>query len=457
MGLVALYCRLFCAIIRILRRFVSLVLPITANINSLGHLEIGGCDTVELARQYGTPLFIMDEATLRGQCRTFMQAFGAKGIEFDVVYASKAFSCTAMCQIAKQEGLGLDVMSGGELYTAIKAGFPMDKVLMHGNNKTPEELALALDNNIGRVVVDGFHELELLDKIAGEKGKVQPILLRITPGIKPQTHSYIQTGQIDSKFGFGLQDGLAMSAIKKSLELKNVELKGLHAHIGSQIFELGSFAKAIEIIMEFVKQIKDETGFVAREFNAGGGLGIQYKAVDEPSTIEEFASVVVDGVVREAQHLGLPVPKIMVEPGRSIVANAGVTLYTVGTIKEIANIRTYVSVDGGMSDNLRPMLYGAVYEALLANRAQEKATTMVTVAGKHCESGDILVRDIELPHPEAGDILCTPATGAYGYVMANNYNRQPRPAVLLVNNGEARAIIRRETFEDLVRLDASIE
>lgn len=434
-----------------------MVLPITANVNSLGHLEIGGCDTVELTKQYGTPLFIMDEATLRGQCRGFMEAFGAKGVDFEVVYASKAFTCTAMCEIAKQEGLGLDVMSGGELYTAIKAGFPMEKVLLHGNNKTPEELELALDNNIGRIVVDGFHELELLNRMAAEKGKVQPILLRITPGIKPQTHSYIQTGQIDSKFGFGLQDGLALSAVKKSLELENIELKGLHAHIGSQIFELGSFTRAVEIIMEFFKQIKDETGVTLGELNAGGGLGIRYKAVDEPSTIEEFASVVVDGVVREAGRLGLPVPKIMVEPGRSIVANSGVTLYTVGTIKDIQNVRTYVSVDGGMSDNLRPMLYGAVYEVLLANRAGEQATTMVTVAGKHCESGDILVRDVEIPHPEAGDILCTPATGAYGYVMANNYNRQPRPAVLLVNNGEARVIIRRETFEDLVRLDASIE
>lgn len=434
-----------------------MVLPVTARINSKGHLEIGGCDTVELAEKYGTPLFVVDEKTLRGQCRAYTEAFAAKGADFEVIYASKAFTCIAMCQIAKQQGLALDVMSAGELYTAIKAGFPMEKIFLHGNNKTPGELELALDNNVGRVVVDGFYEFELLNRIAGEKGKVQPILLRVTPGIKPQTHSYIQTGQVDSKFGFGLQDGLALSAVKQAIAMKNITIRGIHAHIGSQIFELGSYAKAIEIIMEFIKQVKDETGLVIDELNTGGGLGIKYKAIDEPSTIEEYANVIVDGVVKEAGRFGLPVPKVMVEPGRSIVANSGVTVYTVGAIKEIPNIRTYVSVDGGMSDNMRPMLYGAAYEALLANRASEKPSTVVTVAGKHCESGDILIRDVELPQPQVGDLLCTPATGAYGYVMANNYNRQPRPAVILVGNGESREIIRRETLEDVIKLDVSIE
>lgn len=433
-----------------------MVLPITARVNSEGHLEIGGCDTVELTKKYGTPLFIMDEETLRGQCRMYMEAFGSKGMDFEVIYASKAFTCVAMCQIAKQEGLALDVMSAGELYTAVKAGFPMDKIFLHGNNKTTGELELALDNNVGRVVVDGFYELELLDKIAGQKGKVQPILLRVTPGIKPQTHSYIQTGQVDSKFGFGLQDGLALSAVKQAIGMENIDIRGIHAHIGSQIFELGSYAKAIEIVMEFIRQVKNETGLVMDELNTGGGLGIKYKAVDEPSTIEEYADVIAGGVVKEAGRLGLPIPKVMVEPGRSIVANSGVTIYTVGAIKEIPNTRTYVSVDGGMSDNMRPMLYGAAYEALLANRANEQPSTVVTVAGKHCESGDILIRDVELPHPGVGDILCTPATGAYGYVMANNYNRQPKPAVILVSNGESREIIRRETLEDITRLDVSI-
>jgi diaminopimelate decarboxylase len=438
-------------------REVSLVLPITASINTKGHLEIGGCDTVELAKQYGTPLFIVDEQTIRSQCKSFTGAFGVKNANVEVIYASKAFSCIAMGQIAKQEGLGLDVAAGGELYKAVKAGFPMDRVYMHGNNKEPDEIALAIDNGVGHIVVDSFDELELLDRIAGEKNAVQPVLLRITPGIKPQTHSYIQTGQVDSKFGFGLQDGLALSAAKKAIDLEHVELKGIHAHIGSQIFELGSYSKAIEIIMAFVKQIKDETGLTINELNTGGGLGIKYRVADEPSTVEEYADVIVDGVTAEAKRLGLPMPKIMIEPGRAIVANAGVTVYTVGTIKEIPNIRTYVSVNGGMSDNLRPMLYDAVYEALLVNRAGDIPDTVVTVAGKHCESGDILIKDVTLPHPKTGDLLCTPATGAYGYVMANNYNGQPRPAVVLVNNGEAKVIIRRETFEDLVRLDESIE
>ncbi|MDI6716262.1 MAG: diaminopimelate decarboxylase [Actinomycetota bacterium] len=433
-----------------------MVLPVTAKINSKHHLEIGGCDTVELANQYGTPLFVIDEETIRAQCRRYTKAFRDKNVDFEVIYASKAFICIAMCQIANQEGLSLDVMSGGELYTALKADFPMEKIFLHGNNKTPDELEFALDNGIGRIVVDGFQELEFLDKLAGRKGLIQPILLRVTPGIKPQTHSYIQTGQIDSKFGFGLHDGFALEAVKRSLELQNVDLKGIHIHIGSQIFELGSYAKAVEIIMEFVKQISDETNFTIGELNLGGGLGIKYKAIDEPSTVEEYVDVIVDGVIKEANRLGVPIPKIMVEPGRSIVANASVTLYTVGAIKDIPGIRTYVSVDGGMSDNLRPMLYGAVYEAFLANRADERSNTIVTIAGKHCESGDILVRDVELPHPQVGDILCTPATGAYGYAMANNYNRQPRPAVILVRDGKSRVMIRRETYEDLVRMDKTL-
>ncbi|MDI6815704.1 MAG: diaminopimelate decarboxylase [Actinomycetota bacterium] len=434
-----------------------MVLPITSKVNSKGHLEIGGCDAVELVKEHGTPLFVMDEETIRGQCRAYMGAFAGKTDDFEVIYASKAFISVAMCRLVQEEGLSLDVMSGGELYTAIKAGFPVAKAFFHGNNKTPAELNLALEHGVGRIVVDGFHELELLDKIAAEKGMSQDILLRITPGIKPQTHNFIQTGQLDSKFGFGLQDGLAMSAVKKALTLGNINLKGIHAHIGSQIFELGSFAKAIEIIMGFVRDIKEETGFVVGELNTGGGLGIKYKAVDEPSTIEEYASVIVDGVKEQAAHFGIPVPRIMVEPGRSIVANAGITLYTVGTIKDIPGIRTYVSVDGGMSDNLRPMLYGAVYEALLANRVDDEAHALVTVAGKHCESGDILVRDTMLPYPKAGDILCTPATGAYGYMMANNYNRQPRPPVVMVKAGSARVIVRGETLDDLVRLDTGLQ
>ncbi|MCL5292120.1 MAG: diaminopimelate decarboxylase [Actinobacteria bacterium] len=429
------------------------VLPITAKVNGKNHLEIGGCDCVDLAKEFGTPLFVMDEEHLRSQCRRFIRAFSGGPVRTEVIYASKAFISVAMCQLVNEEGLSLDVSSGGELYLALESGFPAAKVFMHGNNKTPDELKLALEKGVVHIVVDSYDELFLLNKLAGSFGKRQKILLRITPGIKPDTHSYVQTGQVDSKFGFGLQDGIALEAVKTALSLSNLELDGIHAHIGSQIFVLHSYAKAVEIIMSFLAQVKDETGVTLGVFNAGGGLGIKYKVADEPSTIEEFASVILGGVEREATRLGLPVPKVMVEPGRAIVGNAGVTLYTVGTIKEIPGVRTYISVDGGMSDNMRPMLYDAVYEAYLANRMRDKKTDIVTIAGKHCETGDVLVKDALLPAPAVGDVLTTLATGAYGYVMANNYNKQPRPAVVLVEDGSARVIIARESYEDLVRLE----
>ncbi|MEW6188614.1 MAG: diaminopimelate decarboxylase [Actinomycetota bacterium] len=430
-----------------------MVLPITAKINERNHLEIGGCDTVELAQRFGTPLFVMDEETIRRKCREYLGAFTKRSKNVEIIYAGKALLSLAMCQIIKEEGLSLDVSSGGELYIAIKAKFPPKKIYVHGNNKTPEELNLALDNDVGCIIVDSENELELLDKMAVKKGKKPRIFLRITPGITATTHSYIQTGQVDSKFGFGLVNGTALDAVKKALVMRNVNLTGLHTHIGSQIFALHSYAKAIELVMEFVKQVLDETGFKVRELNAGGGLGIKYEATDEPSTIDEYAEVIVGGIHREARKLGLPIPKIMIEPGRSIVGNAGVTLYTIGTIKIIPGVRTYISVDGGMSDNLRPMLYDAVYEAIIANKAGSKPSVKVTIAGKHCESGDILIKDAILPEVEVGDILCIPATGAYGYVMANNYNKQPRPPMILVQDGEAKLIIRRETYEDLLRLE----
>lgn len=408
---------------------------------------------VELASQYGTPLFVMDEETIRRKARSYVESFKALDPDTEVIYASKAFICLAVCQLVREEGLSLDVSSGGELFTAIKTGFPPEKIYMHGNNKTPNELTQALKSGVGCIVVDSDNELDLLQKLAESKGKKADIYLRVTPGIEPSTHSYVQTGQIDSKFGFGLSDGRAMEAVKKALTLSALNLRGLHAHIGSQIFALHSYAKAIELIMSFVREVKDKTGFEVKELNTGGGLGIKYEATDEPSTIEEFAQVIANDIKKEAERLRLVKPKILIEPGRSIVGNAGITAYTIGTIKEIPGIRTYISVDGGMSDNIRPMLYGAVYEALLANKGLKEPTDSVTVAGKHCESGDILVRDVKLPHPEVGDILVTPATGAYGYVMASNYNRQPRPAVVMVKEGKARVIIRRETYEDLVGLD----
>ncbi len=434
-----------------------MVLPVTARYNQKGHLEVGGCDVVKLSSQYGTPLFILDEETVRRQCRTYLQAFKELAPDCKIVYASKAFICVAFCQLIMQEELSLDVSSGGELYTALKAGFPPEKIYLHGNNKTTDELTMALENNVGCIVVDSDNELDLLQQLAEEQKKSVDIYLRVTPGIKPSTHSYIQTGQIDSKFGFGLAEGRALKAIKKALGLSALRLSGLHVHIGSQIFALHSYARAIELIMNFIAEVKKETGFEVGELNAGGGLGIKYEAKDEPSTIEEFAKAIVGNIKKEAAALGLAMPKVLVEPGRSIVGNAGITAYTIGTIKEIPGVRTYISVDGGMSDNIRPMLYDAVYEALIANKGQEENTYKVTIAGKHCESGDILVKDVLLPRPEIGDILVTPATGAYGYSMASNYNRQPRPAVVMVKDGSAKIIIRRESYEDLIELDEPLE
>jgi diaminopimelate decarboxylase len=431
-----------------------LVLPQTAKINEKDHLEIGGCDTVELAKEFGTPLFVMDETTIRSNCRQYLAAFKEKSKQSEVIYAGKAFISLAMCQLIDQEGLSLDVSSGGELFIAKKAGVPAERIYLHGNNKTKKELELAMEYGVGRIVADSFNELDLLRDLAASKGIKPKILLRITPGIEAHTHEYIQTGGADSKFGFGLSGGAAMEAVKQVLSMdEEIQLVGIHAHIGSQIFALHSYSKAIEIIMEFIKEVLDETGFRVAEFNAGGGLGIKYKAKDEPSTIEEYAEVIAGGVEKEAKKLGLEVPKIMIEPGRSIVGSSGVTLYTIGTIKKIPGIRTYISVDGGMSDNLRPMLYKSAYEAIVANRASREKTEKVTIAGKHCESGDILVKNARIPAPEIGDILCTPATGAYGYVMANNYNKATKPAVVLVKDGESKTIIRRETYEDLLLLE----
>lgn len=428
-----------------------MVLPITAKINELNHLEIGGCDTVELVKEFGSPLFIYDEETIRTQCRQYISSFAGGPTSMEVIYAAKAFLCLDFARLIAQEGLSIDVSSGGELYVALKSGFPPDRIYMHGNNKTPQELEMALENKIGQIVVDSFDELSALDALAAAKRRQQRIFLRLTPGIKPQTHHFIQTGQIDSKFGFGIGDGLAKKAVEQALSAKHLELVGFHAHIGSQIFGLDSYAKSIEILMDFVAHIKEALGYMPEKLNIGGGLGIKYVTTDEPASIPEYARVVFDAAKAAGEKTGLALPKLAIEPGRSIVANSCVTLYRVGTIKEVPNIRTYISVDGGMSDNLRPMLYGATYEALLANKAADKPVQQVSIAGKHCESGDILIKDARLPEVEIGDILCTPATGAYGYAMANNFNLQPRPAVLLLKDGRPRTIIKRESYEDLVR------
>jgi diaminopimelate decarboxylase len=379
-----------------------------------------------------------------------MEAFRARTDDFEVIYASKAFCTVAVCQLVEEEGLSIDVSAGGEYHTALVAGFPTERMFYHGNNKTPGELGYALDNGIGFVVVDSFDEMELLESMARERGQRQRILLRITPGVEAHTHHYIQTGQLDSKFGFGLAEGHAVEAIRRALEAPHLELVGLHAHIGSQIFELEGFRRAIAILVDLIKETHDLYGFQCRYLNVGGGLGIRYTDEDTPITIDEYVAGKIEGVREEMTRVGLPMPRVLVEPGRSIVAKAGLTAYHVGTIKDVPGIRTYVSVDGGMSDNMRPMLYDAVYEAMIADRADAPADTVVTVAGKHCESSDILIKDATIARPQVGDILVTPVTGAYCFSMASNYNGNPRPAVVLVNDGEARVIVERESYSDLV-------
>ena len=430
----------------------TLIYPHTTVHNAAGHLEIGGCDVVDLARDFGTPLFIYDEQTLRDQCRAYHATFGKLTDLYEIVYASKAFSCRAMAELVAQEDLSLDVATGGELAAARAAGFPPQRIYFHGNNKSVAEIEFGLDCGIGHFVADSFEEIDRLEAAAAARGVRQEVLVRVTPGVRPNTHDFVQTGQQDSKFGFGLSDGLAAEAVGRLRDASHLSLVGIHAHIGSQIFELDSYRREVEVLFVALDEWRRDFGFECCIFNIGGGLGIRYTEADMPSSIAEFAQVSVTAVREGAERHGMVMPKLFVEPGRSIAGKAAVTAYTVGTVKVIPGVRTYVAVDGGMSDNLRPMLYDSRYEAMLANKAEAPATDVVTIAGKHCESGDVLVRDVHIAPPRPGDILVTPATGAYGYAMANNYNAQPRPAVVMVAGGRARLIIERETWDDVLRL-----
>jgi diaminopimelate decarboxylase len=426
---------------------LSHVYPLGTRVNERGHLEVGGCDVVELAERFGTPAYVYAEDDIRARARAYLQAFASRTNDFEVIYASKALPVTAAYRLLAEEGLSVDVASGGELHLALQAGVDPARLFMHGNNKTERELRLGFEAGIGYLVLDSFSEIELAERLLGERGgRRQEVLIRVTPGIKPSTHDYVQTGHLDSKFGFGLEDGLAEEAVRRVRSSSHLELVGIHAHIGSQIFELDPYVKTIQLLADFVHFVDVD----CRLLNVGGGLGIAYTSDDEPSSIEDYVDVKVRGVQRTFE----PVPRILIEPGRSLVGSAGVTAYRIGTIKEIPGVRTYVAVDGGMSDNLRPMLYGARYEATIANCPDAPATHVCTVAGMHCESGDILIRDVALPEPRAGDVLVTPATGAYGYAMANNYNGVPRPPVLFCKEGEARVVVRRETYEDLAARDA---
>lgn len=435
---------------RMLKMFVSENL----GINAAGDLTIGGVDTVELAKEYGTPLYVMDEQMVRKTLRRFHDSmnkyYNGKG---EVHYASKAFSCMEMCRIVASEGDGLDAVSIGELYTAYKAGFPMEKVGFHGNNKTNEELRFALEKGVGHIIVDNISELHRLEDIAAEMNVKPNIMFRIKPGIDAHTHDFVKTGQIDSKFGFALETGEAFEAVKEAVNCKNVKLYGLHCHIGSQIFDIEPFEEAAKVMLAFIAKIKNELGYEIEGLNLGGGFGIKYLEENDPAPFEVYLER-VSGVVRaECERLGVELPTMFIEPGRSIAAPAGITLYTVGARKEIPNIRTYVSVDGGMADSPRYILYKSEYEAIVANKANEERNERVTIAGKCCESGDLIGENMKLQHAESGDIIAVCATGAYNYSMSSNYNRLQKPAVVFVNNGESRIAVKRETLDDIIRND----
>lgn len=424
------------------------------NVNEKGHLEIGGCDTIDLAEKYGTPLYVVDENEIRKNCRAFVKSiednYNGHGT---VAYASKAFSCMEMYRICKQENMSIDTVSAGEIYTALKAGFPAERIYFHGNNKTLNEIEFALDNNIGRIVVDNLTELEKIEKAAEKRNITAKIMFRIKPGIDAHTHSFIRTGQIDSKFGLALENGEAMVGVKRALALKNVELCGLHCHIGSQIFDISPFELAAEVMMDFIAKIKEETGAEIKELNLGGGFGIKYTGEDKPAPYSDYMNRVAAVIKKKAEEHSMELPFIIIEPGRSIAGAAGITLYTVGAVKEIENVRTYVSIDGGMTDNPRYILYQSTYEILCANKANEPKTEKITLAGKCCESGDLIQENAMIQKVVPGDTIAVLSTGAYNYSMASNYNRIGRPAVVMTNNGESRIIVKRESFEDLVRND----
>jgi diaminopimelate decarboxylase len=425
--------------------------PLTAEVDNRGRLSVGGCDTVELAAEYGTPLYIFDEATIRRRCREFRAQFGQRYADTSVVYAGKAFINRALATIVKEEGLGLDVVSAGEMLIAETAGFPMDTVYFHGSNKSADELKLALKQHIGHIVIDSYDELAMLAEIADECGRIPDVMLRLTPGVDPHTHNHITTGKVDSKFGFPLFN--AAEAVAQAMQAPSLNLVGFHFHLGSLIYEPQPYQEAIEVVLEFAADMADKYDFELEELDIGGGFPVQYVAATPPPPVATFAKAIIGTLLSKCRQLKMTPPSLTIEPGRSIVAQAGVALYSVGVIKDIPGIRRYVSVDGGMADNIRPALYGAQYEAVVANKMTEKEAGRVTIAGRYCESGDILVSDIDLPPVVAGDIIAVADCGAYCLPMASNYNASLRPAAVMVNEGKARLIRRRETFEDLTRCD----
>jgi diaminopimelate decarboxylase len=483
-----------------------MLLPVTAEINKDSRISIGGCDISELKSKYGTPLYIIDVATVKQQCRDYLKFFTFGDFDSEITYASKAFCTIPMCQTVRKEGLSIDVSTGGELYIALKSGFEPEKIFFHGNNKSAEEIKFGLDYKVGTFIVDNFNELEILNRLAGERNIRQKIFLRITPGIKAHTHKYIQTGAIESKFGFGIYGGIAMEAVKKAAASENVELLGLHAHVGSQIFNIEVYEKLIDTMLKLTSDIKTGLGVKLSHLNIGGGLGIRYVPEDEPSSIKDLSRVVAGALRKYTKQYNVKIDKIYLEPGRSLIGNAGTTLYEAGNIKCIPGIKNYISIDGGMSDNIRPILYQAKYDAYIANRASyigriengdiKRHSTAggaaggsissaggsgslkdsapdgktkssqnaginpgyikYTVVGKHCESGDVIIEDIEMPEVKTGDLILVAATGAYCYSMSSNYNGQPRSAVVAVEDGRHCHWVERQTFEDLVSKDRKL-
>jgi len=422
-----------------------LLFPVTYRVNAAGHMEVGGCDLVEIARRHGTPLYVYDEATVRQRAAEYMSAMDGAG---QVLYSAKAFASPQFLRVIAEEGLGLDVVSAGELHLALKSGFPRDRVHFLGNNKSVEDLEAAYRAG-AVIVIDGDHEFDLLRRVVPD-GARAPVMLRLSPGVKPDTHDHISTGQLDSKFGFSIESGAARKAVETALKHPRLELVGLHSHIGSQIFALGAYEQAMEIMLGLLVDLRDGLGFEPRKLGAGGGLGIAYTNQDDPPTPRHFVETVRHALVTGCARRDLKVPELVVEPGRSIAGPAGMALYTVGSIKDIPGVRRYVAVDGGMGDNIRPKLYGARYEAFLASDPDHAADGKVTIAGKYCESTDILITDIAMPPLELGDVIAVPAAGAYCLAMASNYNGMPRPEVLMLRDGEARVMRRRETLDDLV-------
>ncbi len=439
-----------------------MILPITAEINREGHLVIGGNDLVKLKEEYGTPLYIIDIATVKDRCRSYKKNFTFTDLEVDITYAAKAFICTAMCQLIDKEGLGIDVSTGGELFVALNSGFPAEKIYFHGNNKSYEEIKYGLESKVGHFMVDNFMELQTLGGLCEKNKMRQKIMLRINPGIKAGTHEYIQTGKIDSKFGFGLHNNTAVEAIKKVGQYKYLDLTGIHAHLGSQIFNLSCYSELVEVMIKFIRMIRDKLDISIKRINIGGGLGVQYIPEEKPPEIEDLSKLVYEAVKKYEKKFDVRLDKLHLEPGRSIIGKAGVTLYEVGGIKEIDGAKKYILVDGGMSDNIRPMLYQAKYDAYIANKMDDGRNTPssgkmhYSIVGKHCESGDVIIHDIKLPQVSSGDFIVVATTGAYCYALSSNYNSQPKSAVAAVENGDSWIWIKRQTYKDLVMKDVGL-